>query len=645
MSKARFLLATALTCAPLAALAQPIVVSATRVATPIGQVPADVTVLTAADFATQGDTTLAQALATVPGLTVVQSGGDGNQTSVFMHGANSSDVLVLLDGVPVNDPADANGAFNFGVYALADVERVEIIRGPMSGLYGSSAIGGVIDIITRRGSGKPQASVTVAGGFPSQGQASATLSGAAGRLDYAFSGAMDSEEGFDATPRRMSVYAGHRDPYRSQLGNAQLGYQITDTTRLYVITRYDHTDAAFPDVGNVGPVFDDPNETDTNTNSLTKLGATSRLLGGVWVSDLSVARLDTRLHNSNLLDATDPNQASADDTYTGCRNDAQWNNTVRLPDAAAAQFSVLTFGTAYDDDHAKESVNEGTAYGPYLAALGASQHTWSGHVGAQTTLANRLTLTGALRDDAVSTFGDALTWRLGGVLALPEADARLKVSAGTGFHAPSLFDLHYTDSYGDTGNPNLRPEYSLGWEAGPEFTLPYGVDLSASYFASEVRDMVGYDPADNYELENFARAHIDGVESSATIAPADWVSATVSYTFTHVLSADSAATLRRPEHQASASATLTPLPALSLTPQVTYTGRFMDDLYDNNGNAIGIGSSAPGTVVNLTAAYKLSPALSVFADGRNILGSRFEATNGLQIPGASLLIGLRAMMN
>ena len=122
----------------------PIVVTATRVATPVDQVPASVTVLTQADFLRQGDTTLVQALDSIPGVNMVQSGGPGNQASLFIRGTNSEDVLVLLDGVPVNDPANPNGAFNFGVFTLADVERIEVVRGPMSGLYGAGAIGGGI---------------------------------------------------------------------------------------------------------------------------------------------------------------------------------------------------------------------------------------------------------------------------------------------------------------------------------------------------------------------------------------------------------------------------------------------------------------------------------------------------------------------
>jgi vitamin B12 transporter len=158
-----------------------VTVTATRVATLLPDVPAGVTVITKKQIELRGDTTLVQALTAVPGLGVVQSGGPGAQASVFIRGSNSEDVLVLLDGVPVNDPSDPNGAFNFGTMTLSDVERIEIVRGPMSGLYGSNAIGGVINIITLQGSGAPKASITAAGGFPAQGQGSATISGSTGR--------------------------------------------------------------------------------------------------------------------------------------------------------------------------------------------------------------------------------------------------------------------------------------------------------------------------------------------------------------------------------------------------------------------------------------------------------------------------------
>ena len=632
----------------------PIVVTATRVATPVDQVPASVTVLTQADFLRQGDTTLVQALDSIPGVNMVQSGGPGNQASLFIRGTNSEDVLVLLDGVPVNDPANPNGAFNFGVFTLADVERIEVVRGPMSGLYGAGAIGGVVNIITKRGNPGPvQASASIAGGYPAQGQGSASISGMTGKFDYALSAAIDQEAGFDYVPARMgSIRTGVQDPYRAWLGSGQLGYSITPSTRIYLILRGQATDAAFPNLAY--PVFDDPNEFDYNTSMFGKLGISSALMNGRLHTGLFIAQLQTRLFNKNLLDANDPNQASADDTYEGGRTDAQWNNVLRLPDTARLTFSNLTFGTEYTNDTADENVNEGSIYGPFAETVHGSQHSWSGHVGLQTTVADRLTLSAALRDDSVSSFGNAITWRLGGAFAIPEIFTTLKASVGTGFLAPSLFDLYYVDGYGDRGNPNLKPEYSTGWEIGPDFALPLfgradGLDVSVTYFSTHIRDLIQsvQTPDYTYTEENVAQASANGVETDYHIRPASWLTADVSYTYTNAVSNTTGQPLlRRPQNTGSVSLTITPLPGLMIAPQVQYTGRFYDYLYGNNGYPVtsngGIGSSDPGTIVNLTVSYALNPVFTLFATGRNILNSPFEASNGLQVPGASMLIGIRA---
>ncbi len=631
----------------------PITVTATRVASPADKVPASVTILTRKDFAAKGATTLAQALDGVPGVNVVQSGGDGGQTSLFMRGTGSSDVLVLQDGVPVNDPVTANGEYNFGTLTLDDIEEIEIIRGPLAAQYGSSALGGVINIITKRGVRPGSTSVTVAGGLPMQGRVSAQTSGVRGRLDYALTGALAGEAGFDNTPQRMtSVYANHRDAYRSKMASLQLGYHVTPETRLYGILRAQSTHSAFPDLGY--PVFDDPNQTDDIAQYFGKLGVSSALADGRWRSDLFVAQLASQTHYRNLYDATDPNGMAINEIDSGGRTDAQWNNLYRLPDWGAARFTTLSFGAEYANSTAREK-SFSAYYGyPFNTFVHASQHEWAGHAGVQTTLANRLTLNAALRDDAVSGYGNAATWQLGGVLELPELDTRLKASAGTGFEAPSLFDLHYTAYSGgalvDFGNPNLRPEYSLGWQMGPEFTLPLfgradGADLSVTYFASDMRDLIVSVPVGSFYTEaNVYRAHISGVENSLTLRPCGWLSAALGYTYTHIDSADESARLRRPTSQASASVTLTPLPRLSLTTNVTYTGRFLDYVYDNNGYPLGVRSSNPGTVVNLAARYDINARFTGFVSALNLFDSRFEPVNGYQINGPSVMVGITARM-
>jgi vitamin B12 transporter len=624
-----------------------ITVTATRIATPAANVPAGVTVIDAKEIKDRGYATLVDALTAVPGLGVVQSGGPGTQASVFIRGTNSEDVLVLLDGVPVNDPSEANGAFNFGTVTLSDVARIEVIRGPMSGLYGSNAIGGVINIVTVRGAGKPAVEISAAGGWPAQGQGSVQVSGASGAFDYAVTGALDEEAGFDQTARRLSVYDGVRDPFRSKMGSAQFGYSPVAGTRISLVLRAENTDAAFPDLGY--PIYDDPTEFDHNTSYFGRLGVSSVLFDGALTTDIFVARLQSTLRYQNLLDAADPNQVQADDVYQGNRTDVQWNNNLHLPDAGAATLSSVLFGIEYSDDSSHENVNENDFGSPFTETVHASQHTVAGHAGVQTTIAERFTVTAAVRDDSVSSFGNALTGRVGGVLAVPEADMRLKASYGTGFLAPSLFDLYGVDNFGYVGNPNLRPEYSSGYEIGPEFTVPgFGqdefADLSITYFSSAIRDLITSTPDFSSE-ENVGRANLEGVESDLALTPADWARADLSYTYTKAVDAQTnAPLLRRPQNSGSIVLTLGPVHGVTVTPQLQFVGRFADYLYDNNGYPTGDGYARPGTIFNLSARYAVSDRIALFANGKNLFASKFEPVNGLQIPGASLLLGVQAKL-
>jgi vitamin B12 transporter len=639
------LLGSTLFCVPafaqVAATMPQVTVTATQVPTLLPDVPAGVTVITQQDIQARGYTTLTQALSAVPGLGIVQSGGDGGQSSVFIRGTNSEDVLVLIDGVPANDPSIANGEFNFGEDTLDDIARIEIVRGPMSGLYGSGAIGGVINLITLQGQGKPKASIELAGGAPAQGQGSATISGSTGKFDYALNGSIDQEAGFDETAKRLSVYTGNRDPFRSETGSANLGYTPVQGTRVYLVLRARQTDSGYPDLGY--PVYDDPNEFSYDRNLFGKLGVKSDLLNGLLTTELFVARIEDFRRYANLLDADDPNFAAANDHYDGYRTDVQWNNTIHLPDAGPASFSSVLLGVEYLDDRAKENVNESG----FTEFVDATQHSFAEHLAAQTTVLNRLTVTAALRDDSVSSFGNAVTGRGGGVLAIPEIDTNLKAAYGTGFLAPSLFDLYGVDNFGYHGNPNLRPETGDGYEAGPEFFIPaFGdpnfADLTFTYFHNDIRNLITSTPDFSSE-ENIGEARINGVETEAILKPAAWLTADLTYTYTDARDAtDDTQLLRRPENAGSATLTIAPLPRLTLVPQISYIGRFTDYLYNNDGYPIGAGLAQPGTIVNLNAAYAIAPNLSAFIEGKNLFNADFEPVNGLQIPGPSVLFGIRA---
>ena len=624
------------------------VITATRVPTLLESIPAGVSVIDRAMIEQRGYVTLSDALSEVPGLRVAQSGGPGSNASVFIRGTNSNQVLVLRNGLPINDPSEPGGGFNFGEDMLGDVDRIEVIRGPMSALYGSSAIGGVINIITTQGTGKPTASVQYQAGLPRAQQLTANLTGKSDIWDYSLAAQSGADLGFDTTPRRTSVYTGSRNSNRSSLGTLELGMTPVDGTRFSVFLRARNNHFNLDELG--APAFDATSYLGQDEAVYGRAGVSSKLFAGVVETSLYFGRLQTQRSYNEALEAADPNQAQGYSSYKGGRNDVQWNNTVHLPDWGPASATNATFGYHYMMDTSNSFLN--TAFGgyPYYSNTNAAATYNAATAGLQSVLWQRLTLTGGVGEDGGKYGGNAFTWRMGGVLAVPEALSRLKTSYGTAFRAPSLFDLFGVDSYGYAGNPNLRAERSTGWEAGwavdlPAFARKDAATLEVTYFNNRVRDLINLEYNADYTQsspQNVAQAKMHGVESSVTVRPFTTLSATAAYTWTYAWNVtDNQPLLRRPTNAVSASVNWRPLPGLSIVPQLVYTGSFHDYIEDNQGFQTGVGPAKPGTILNLAINYQVMPQVKLFVIGTNLGGSRFEPASGFQTPGTQLLAGTR----
>jgi vitamin B12 transporter len=623
-----------------------VVVTATRVPTPVVDIPAGVSVIDRQTIEERGYTTLTDALSAVPGIHVSQSGGPGGNASVFVRGTNSNAVLVLRDGMPLNDASDASGAFNFGVDTLADVERIEIIRGPMAALYGSGAIGGVINLISRRGH-EPGFHVTgeLAGGYPKQMEGNVNASGIEGPFDYSATLQGQAQRGYDATPQRTSIYTGVPDPFSELTGTLNLGYTPIDGTRLSLFLRARRAVFGFDALGN--PTFDNSNSTGQDNSLLGRIGATSKLFNGTFETGAFLGRLQNDRYYTEALDPLDPNQQSNNSRYHSYRTDAQWNNTLHLSDlidVPSLSATDLTFGYEHIADNINVKVSQSFFGSPFAQSAKASMIDDAVYAGLQTTLLQRLTLTGQIRQDWV-TAQAPLTWRLGAVLDVPEVATRFKAAYGTAFRAPSLFDRFGVDSFGYVGNPDLLPENAQGWEVG--FTTTVGaVSFGATYFNEQIRNLIVavFTPVNT--AVNVGSAHIQGVETELTLRLSNWLTLQASYTFTDAQNADDGSRLlRRPQNTAAFNATITPLPGLTIAPELLITGAFQDFLVDDGGNATGtIVSSPHGVIANLTVTYDVAPRVQLFANGRNLFYSRFEPVNGFQTPGPSVLAGVRVRL-
>ncbi len=217
-----------------------IVVSATTVPTPADQVANAVTVITADDIKREQIRTVPDALRTVPGLNVVQTGGPGGQTAVFMRGTNSNHVKVLIDGIDAGDPSVTAGAFDFAHLLTGDIERIEILRGPQSGLYGSDAIGGVISITTKKGEGPPKVTASVEGGSFKTFNQTVGLSGSQGNVDYAFNVLHYQSTSNPVTPLNLLAPGEKRinDSYNNWTYSTRLGAKLTDAVGVNLVARY-----------------------------------------------------------------------------------------------------------------------------------------------------------------------------------------------------------------------------------------------------------------------------------------------------------------------------------------------------------------------------------------------------------------------
>ena len=497
-----------------------IVVTATRVPTPVLDIPAGVSVIDRQTIEQRGYTTLTEALSAVPGIRVSQSGGPGGNASVFVRGTNSNAVLVLRDGMPLNDASNSSGAFNFGVDTLADVERIEVIRGPMAALYGSGAIGGVINLISRQGH-EPGLHVTgeLAGGYPRQIEGNVNASGIEGPFDYSATLQGQDQRGYDATPQRMSIYTGVPDPYSELTGTLNLGYTPVDGTRLSLFLRARRATFGFDALGN--PTFDNSNSTGNDESLLGRIGVSSKLFNGTYETNAYLGRLQDDRHYTEALNPLDPNQQSNDSRYHSYRTDVQWNNVVHLSDlmdVPSLSATDLTFGYEHIADNINVKVNQSSGGFPFQQSARASMTDDALYTGLQTTLLQRLTLTGQIRQDWVAG-NQPFTWRLGAVLDVPGVATRFKAAYGTAFRAPSLFDRFGVDSFGYIGNPNLKPESAQGWELG--FTTTAGLaSFGATYFNEQVSNLIVavFTPVNT--AVNVGSAHIQGVETELTLRPA-----------------------------------------------------------------------------------------------------------------------------
>lgn len=606
-------------------------VSATGIATPLDQIGSSVTVITAADIARTQRRTLPEVLNNVPGLNVVQTGGPGGQTAIFMRGTNSNHVKVLLDGIDIGDPTTPNGAIDLAHIATGDIERVEVLRGPQGGLYGANSIGGVISITTRKGEGPAKATATLEGGALGTFNQSAAVSGAKDRFDYAFSVAHLRSTNIDVTPTYVLPAGQGANPnsYDNMTYSTRLGAKVTDDLKVNLIGRY--LDARFKYTNDDPSTFPTaPYATRSDYTSKAFFGraeAVYAAFDGRFINTVGVNVSDT--HRTNK----DPN-ANPETTNDGTRTAVNWRGQI-----AVAKGHTLVLGAERSNERAKTQTY--AMFGGTPISYSASNGNTAGYVEIQSQFAERFFIVGNVRVDDDDMFGSHNTWRVAPAFIVPGSETRLKGSYGTAFKAPTLYELYGVGDFNYVGNPNLKPETSKGWELGFEQPL-FGdrVRFGVTYFRNDIENLINsvFTPVNTYV--NVGKAKTEGYEAFVDIKATERLRFRADYTRTDAT--DEIANtelLRRPKHKANVTTSYQASDALGLSASVVYVGPWMD--FDRQGLWFTARDFQGYTVVNVAANYEVNKQVTVFGRVDNLFDKRYEVPVGWKAPGVGVFGGIK----
>ena len=607
---------------------QRIVVTATRIETPYERVGSSVTIITEDEIRRSGKSTVLELLRGVPALDIIQSGGPGGNASVFIRGNKSEHTLVLIDGIEANDPVTPGRSFDWAHLTTDNIERIEVIRGPQSTLYGSDAIGGVINIITRKGKGKPTFYLSGEAGAFHTYRSSIGASGSTDFFHYSFDLSRYRTDGISSADHRLP--GNHEDDaYRNTTFSGRFGFTPSEILDLDFFVRYTDSRAELDNGG--GPNMDDPNYRAWTEQLFLRGQARLELFDGLWEQVLGISYTD---HDRKTRNDTDPAHPSdlERSRYDGKIIRLDWQHNLRLHET-----NTLTIGLETEEEKARSTFYSESMWGPFTSVFPQkSVRTNSCYVQDTISLWDRWFTTIGVRYDDHEVFGSETTYRIATTYHIPNTGTRLKGSWGTGFKAPTLFQLY--SAYGD---PTLQPEKSKGCDIGVEQDLFDGVlTLGITLFRNDIRELIDFDTA-TWTYGNIAEAKTRGVEATATWRPTEALSLLASYTYTRTL--DRAARerlLRRPAHKAALQATYQVTRKLSLNARVIYVGR-RDDMDF---------STFPATrvplddyiVVNMGANYQVNDNLEVFARVENLFDKTYEEVKGYGTRGFGLFSGFRA---
>lgn len=497
-----------------------VVVTATRTATALDKVGVSLSVLDLPRIERSQATGATDLLIQTPGVTFSRNGGAGKTTSIYIRGAETDQTVFLIDGVKLNDPSSTGGGFNAADMMVGDIARMEVLRGAQSTLWGSQAIGGVVNLITREPIKSLEGNLLVEGGSYKTGYARGALGGVMDRLKWRIGGGYYTTDGISA-----AAIGTEPDGYRNVTLNGRLNFEVTKTFSLDQRAYYTKGHSDIDSTSGDSPIVSDTEQ------FLSYSGANLDLFGGRLRNRLAYTYTDIKRTND------DPRQRNTTRTFDAEGENNRWEYQGSF---AITEAYLLTFGGERERSTFRSASPSATNTNPTPARGRTGLTDVYGQL--QADVLPGLTLTGGVRYNDHLIYGGHTLFQASGAYVFNNKNTVLRASYGEGFKAPSLFQLR-----SDFGNLNLTPEEAKSWDAGVEQRFWNGrIDLQATYFHRDSDNLIIFnscsvgtrDPncfnANGVSRSGFyanvARARAKGWELAASIHPIAHLNITVNYT-------------------------------------------------------------------------------------------------------------------
>lgn len=611
-----------------------VVVSATKTQTSTLELANSITVIDSAEITNRNASNVFDLLKTEYGVSFTNQGGKGSLSNISIRGGNSDYTLVLVDGVEVNLSSDPSNVYDFAFLRTENIHSIEILRGPQSTLYGSNSLAGVINIITKKGNSKPNFSLLAEAGSYKTYKTFLGMNGLVGDFNYSVSLGRSESEGFSSASEKYGNF--EKDGYRKDNISARFGYDFGSSADLNFFLKYNNSKSEYDQAG--GKFGDDPtyifNQEEFSFRGESKVilfdGNWNQKIGGSIIKNLRKYSYDTSsasIYYSKSL-------------YDGRKYKIDWQNDVKI-----GSVNIITAGLEYEIDQAASDFFQKTFLSPpdYISIFPKSESkTFGVYLQNQFNISNRFFSAVGFRIDNHDKFGSATTYRVAPTYLIWETGTKIKATIGTGFKAPSLFYL-FDPLF---GNQNLKPEKSLGFDAGFEqFFLNDKLSLGVTYFQNNYKELFGFD--NNFKAINVKKAITNGVESYVVFKSQNLFEIKANYTFTRAIDESEKVEdkekklLRRPEHKASLFASYSFDQKANVNAELIYVGT-QEDMNFSEFERVKLNAYL---LLNISASYQPLEFLRLNLRLENILDSDYEEVYGYATPGFSVYGGVKLSLN